>query len=144
MHAAKNFFRNYSRMIPTPMHPNPLHFLSRNDDGYADEALHVLLLQITFCYVIPVGSILFMFSAFVFLIIVPCVALLYNSNSIQHYIFVTTSSKFKIALHTTTIAAVSGLLCLLFTPIISQVLALFLLNFSKAFLYRSSKMERSF
>src|SRR4030095_1867329 len=51
MHTAKNFCRNYSIMIPMPMLLNPLHFLSKNDDGYVDEALLVLLLQIIFCYV---------------------------------------------------------------------------------------------
>src|SRR6187200_2322988 len=74
MHAVKNFFHNYSGMNPMPVHPNPLHFLSKNDDGYVDEALLVLLLQIIFCYAILVGSILFMFSASTILIIVPCVA----------------------------------------------------------------------
>ena len=51
---------------------------------------------------------------------------------------VTNSSKFKIALATTTNAAVSGLLCSLFTPIISQVLSLSALNFCKEVPYNFS------
>jgi len=59
------------------------------------------------------------------------------------YNFVTTSSKFKIALHTTTIAAVSGLLCSSFTPIISQAFSLSELNFSNAFLYKPDNIDKS-
>ena len=51
-----SLFHNYSIMNPTPMPLIPLHFLLKNGDGYVDEALLFLLLQIIFDYVILVGS----------------------------------------------------------------------------------------
>src|SRR6187397_650491 len=58
-----SLFHNYSIMNPMPMPLIPLHFLLKNGDGYVDEALLFLLLQIIFDYVILVGSFLFILSA---------------------------------------------------------------------------------
>ena len=76
--AAKSFFRNYLILSLMPMHPTPSHFLLKNAGGYADEESFVWLLQIIFCYVaLLLSLVIIMYPTLEFLFSICCVALLY-------------------------------------------------------------------